>query len=196
MGPPVDLHELGVIDRGVALGGRERGVSQELLDGAEIAAIGQEVGGEAVAQRVRRRRLRQPQQGAQRAQPLLHDAGGKPLAAHADEQRTVGPEMMGAGGDIRCDALAHDVEHRHHALLVALAGDHHGVTLGRLAAVQRQRFAEAQAATVKQREKRRVALGDPWPAAELAGAFKDLARFRRRQRLGHRSRHLRRAHAL
>ena len=103
---------------------------------------------------------------------------------------------MGAGGEIGCDALAHDAEHRHHALLVALAGDHHGVTDWRLAAVQRQRLADAQAATVKQRQQRRVALGDPGLAAEHAGALEGLARFRRRQRFGHRSRHLRRAHAV
>ena len=40
MGGAVDLDETRQVDLGVALGGRQRGVSQQLLDGAEIAATG------------------------------------------------------------------------------------------------------------------------------------------------------------
>ena len=39
MGGAVDLDETRQVDLGVALGGRQRGVSQQLLDGAEIGAL-------------------------------------------------------------------------------------------------------------------------------------------------------------
>ena len=38
MGRPVDRAEAGGIDVGVALGGRQAGVAQQFLDGAQIAA--------------------------------------------------------------------------------------------------------------------------------------------------------------
>src|SRR5215470_6271961 len=53
----VDLEQALGVDRGVDLGRRQRGVAQQLLDGAEIAAARQQVGGEGMPQRVRRGRL-------------------------------------------------------------------------------------------------------------------------------------------
>ena len=49
----VDLHQPRRIYRGIGLGGRERGMAEQFLDRAQIAAGGEQVGGEAVAQRMR-----------------------------------------------------------------------------------------------------------------------------------------------
>lgn len=49
----VNLHEL--VDGGVrvALRGGERCVAEEFLNGAEVSAVGEQVGGESVTQRMR-----------------------------------------------------------------------------------------------------------------------------------------------
>ena len=49
----MDLPEPGHLDAGVNLGRGDRGVAEHLLDDAEVGAAGQEVGGEAVPERVR-----------------------------------------------------------------------------------------------------------------------------------------------
>lgn len=49
----VDLKEALDVCRQVALGGGELGVAEEFLHGAEIGAVGEQVGGEAMAQGVR-----------------------------------------------------------------------------------------------------------------------------------------------
>ena len=94
MGLLIDGQQSGGIHLGVALGGRERGMAQQLLDRAQIAAAGQEMGGEAVAQRMRRGRHRQPEQQAQALQAVLHDARMQRPAARAQEQRLM---LEGAG---------------------------------------------------------------------------------------------------
>src|SRR4051794_8071884 len=53
VGGEVDLLEAFAREVGVHLGGRDVGVAEHLLDGAQVAAAGKQVGGEAVAQRVR-----------------------------------------------------------------------------------------------------------------------------------------------
>ena len=53
MEPAVDFLEPAEFDPGVDLSGRDGGVTQHLLDGAEVGSPGEEVGGEAVSQRVR-----------------------------------------------------------------------------------------------------------------------------------------------
>ena len=52
MGFVVDVHELADGSVGVFLRGGERLVAEEFLDGAEVSAIGEEMGGEGVAERV------------------------------------------------------------------------------------------------------------------------------------------------
>jgi hypothetical protein len=49
----VDLHQVREVDTGIDLGGRQRAVTEELLDGAEIHACLQKVGGIGVAEGVR-----------------------------------------------------------------------------------------------------------------------------------------------
>lgn len=53
MGVVVDLFHAFGGDVGVDLGGGETGVAEEFLDAAEVCAVVEEVGGEAVAELVR-----------------------------------------------------------------------------------------------------------------------------------------------
>src|SRR5262249_48536217 len=53
VGAEVGLVEALAGEVGVHLGGRDVGVAEHLLDGAQVAAAGEQVGGEAVTQRVR-----------------------------------------------------------------------------------------------------------------------------------------------
>ena len=64
MGAIIDGQQPGGVDVGIALGRRQRGMAQEFLDRAQIAAAGEEVGGEAVPQRMRCRPGGQAQQQA------------------------------------------------------------------------------------------------------------------------------------
>ena len=57
MEPAVDLPEPAQLDAGVDLGRGDRGVAEHLLDDAEVGAAGEQVGGEAVPERVRADRL-------------------------------------------------------------------------------------------------------------------------------------------
>ena len=73
MGVAVHLGEPGGVDLHVALRRRQRGMAQQLLDGAQVAAAGQQVGGKGMAQRVRRHHLLDS--GAFRS-PLDHPLDG------------------------------------------------------------------------------------------------------------------------
>src|SRR5688572_11325133 len=53
----IDRAQARRVDVGVALGGRQAGVPQQLLDGAQVAAGRQQVGREGMAQRMRRHLL-------------------------------------------------------------------------------------------------------------------------------------------
>ena len=53
------------VDLGVALGRRQRGVAQQVLDGPQIRPRSQQMGGEGVAEGVRRHPVRQAQASAQ-----------------------------------------------------------------------------------------------------------------------------------
>src|SRR3546814_79219 len=61
----VHVEQPGSVDGGVALGGRQRGVPQQFLDGAQVAAAAEQVGGEGVPERVGRGGLRQAEPAAQ-----------------------------------------------------------------------------------------------------------------------------------
>ena len=53
MESPVDINQPLRIDMGIALGGGEVHVAEELLDGAQIGSVLKQVGREAVPQKVR-----------------------------------------------------------------------------------------------------------------------------------------------
>src|SRR5690242_18312269 len=88
------------IDGGVALRRRQAGMAQQLLDGAEVAAARQQMRGETVPERVRRRRIRQAQRDAQLLHLLLYEARVERAAAGADEERLAGRKAPGTGGEI------------------------------------------------------------------------------------------------
>src|SRR6185312_5974589 len=85
MGLVVDREQGGGVDLGVALRGRQRGVAQQFLDRPQIAAAGEQMGGEAMAQRVRRGRIRQAQARPQMLQAKLHQPRIEAGAAGATE---------------------------------------------------------------------------------------------------------------
>ena len=63
---------------------------EQLLDRAQIRAGAEQMRGEGVPERMRRRRLGQAEHGAGAGDPELDDARGELLAARANEQRIVG----------------------------------------------------------------------------------------------------------
>ncbi len=81
MGLPVDGRQVPRVDGGVALGGRQRGVAEQLGDGAQVAAAGQQVGVEAVAERVRRSRGRQAEERPVAPHLPLHHPRFQPKSA-------------------------------------------------------------------------------------------------------------------
>ena len=85
MGIAVDRHQVCPVDFGIALGGAQRGVAQQFLNGAQIPAAGQEMGGEAVAQRMGRRRLGKAQERPEPSHLALHHAGVEAPATGADK---------------------------------------------------------------------------------------------------------------
>src|SRR5258708_36714759 len=111
------------VDGGVALGGGEARVAQELLDAAEIAAAREQVSCEAVAERVRRRGLGQAQERAQPLHLALNQARIERPAPHAHEEWTLCSQTMRAECQILGDSLAHRREYRHEPCLAALAGE-------------------------------------------------------------------------
>src|SRR5262245_41548093 len=63
------------LDRSVALGRRQAGMTQKLLNGAEITAGTEQVSSKAVTQSVRRRAFGEPEQPAHSLHPALHETG-------------------------------------------------------------------------------------------------------------------------
>src|SRR5690606_20056669 len=82
----IDAQKLRGVDLGVALGGRERGVAEQFLDGTEIATTGQQMGGEGMAEGMRCRRFRKTQLAAQALHRALHLARIQRSALDADEE--------------------------------------------------------------------------------------------------------------
>src|SRR6266542_6246045 len=167
LGPRVRLliHLLEPFDTCVRVDLRRRDgrVAEELLDGAEIGAGVEEMGGESVAERVRGESgafVNQVQKGHHR---VLDRAHGHPLAAVAEKKRSA----VGAGPD-RAEqlvALRFVVAQRERgviaeggdALLPPLAADFH--LLGEevdVGAVDSAQFGEAHPGRVEELEDRRV----------------------------------------
>ena len=121
MGGTIGRQQPGAIDGGVDLRRRQRGVAEQLLDRAQIAAARQQVGGEGMAQRVRRRAVGQPERAAHPLHRKLHDARRQRPALGADEERPVGRQRIGAEAQIVLDRGAHRRDDRRRACLAALA---------------------------------------------------------------------------
>ena len=100
---------------------------------------------------------------AQRAAQMLHQglrlARAHRLAAAGNKQRPVARQRRRKLRGIGVDRLAHHRQHRHAALLAALADDVERRAQRGIAALQAQRLGNAKARAIKQREQRDVA----WP---------------------------------
>ena len=84
-----------LIHLGIDLRGREIGVAEQFLDFAQITAIAQKMGGEAVAKGVRGGGVGQTQRTAQALHDQLNDARRKTLALFAKEQGIIGVLCIG-----------------------------------------------------------------------------------------------------
>src|SRR5205085_10860028 len=148
----VNLGEAGEVDVRVALGRRETGVAEELLDGAQVGAAVQEMGRERMAERVRARV--HPRAGGAR---VLGDdardaAGSEAPAAHVQEDR------VGIPTGARRPAATVIVERgkggcadRDEALLAALAEDAHHLRVAvEVAPVEGGELAHPYAARVEE----------------------------------------------
>jgi hypothetical protein len=60
MGGAIDLEQPLAVDSGIDLRGRERGVAEQFLDRAQVAAARQQVRGKGMPKRVGRRAVGQP----------------------------------------------------------------------------------------------------------------------------------------
>jgi len=96
MGAAIDFHQPFGIDRGVDLRGRQRGVAEQFLDRAQVAAAGEKMRGERMAQRMWGRSLGQSERAAQARHRKLDDAI-VPL-----QQSTVAADVAGDLSEIRC----------------------------------------------------------------------------------------------
>ena len=72
---PVELFELRSLNVGIDLGGHDVFMTEEVLDDSQVRSSTQQVGGEGVAQRVRRRIRGQANLGAHLRHRLLHQSG-------------------------------------------------------------------------------------------------------------------------
>ncbi|ENN89583.1 hypothetical protein RHSP_59864 [Rhizobium freirei PRF 81] len=195
MGAVIDLEQPRGVDAGIDLCRRQAGVAKQLLDGAQIATTGQEMGGEGMTKRMRCGRIRQAESAAQLLHAVLDDARLQLAAAGAAKERTVRIEMVGANLAVVIDRLDNDRQQRHQPRLVALAGDAQGgCALRHVLRLQTQRFGNAQAAAIEQGQHGCVACGDPGLLMQLRLVADDGDRLGIRERLGKRFRLFRRTH--
>ena len=96
MGLLVDLEETAGIYTGVALGRCQAGMAEQFLDGPQIHAVAEEVGGETVAHGMGSRGGGKAEASPQFPETLLGHAGIEPAAAGADEEGACGRRPVGA----------------------------------------------------------------------------------------------------
>src|ERR1700675_3004006 len=112
------------VDLGIDLRRCQRSVAEQFLDRADVAAAGEQVRGEGMPQRVRRRGLRQAERAAQPRHGELDDARRQRTALGADKQRAVVGQVEGTERDVIRDQLGDLRQQRDHALLAAFS--HYG----------------------------------------------------------------------
>ena len=106
MSAAIDFKQTIGVNSRIDLRRRERGVAEQFLDGAQIAAARQQMRRERMPKRMGRRRVRQAKRAAQPFHDKLHDARRQGSAARADEQRAVGRQVVGAQRDVVGDRAA------------------------------------------------------------------------------------------
>eukprot|EP00998_Keelungia_sp_KM082_P008445 NODE_4633_length_765_cov_1.670846_g4610_i0.p2 GENE.NODE_4633_length_765_cov_1.670846_g4610_i0~~NODE_4633_length_765_cov_1.670846_g4610_i0.p2 ORF type:complete len:181 (-),score=18.25 NODE_4633_length_765_cov_1.670846_g4610_i0:191-733(-) len=173
MGPLIDGHQAFGIDRGIALGRRKRGVAEQILNGTQITATGQKVGGKGMAHGMRGGGIGQVQKAAYFAHFALGDLCDQPPAACANKKRLIAVRGIGAGADIIINRVADDLQNRDKALFVALAGDDHRSARRALIGIKVECLGYTQAAAIKQGEQGEVAFGKPRFILPRAGIIKD-----------------------
>src|SRR6202034_366611 len=96
-------------------------MAEQVLDGSQVASPSEEMRGEGMAQRMRRRGFGQAERAAHPRHRQLHDAWRQGSAFRADEQRAGGLERKWAKRQIVLDRLANRRNDRRRAGLLALA---------------------------------------------------------------------------
>ena len=105
----------------ITLRGGQGCVTQEFLDGPEIAAAGQQMGGKAVTKSMWRGRFWQTQKLPHHANLFLRDAWVQARAAHTDKQRVLCFQIVGTKRQIVGDGPLNRWQDRDNPLLAALA---------------------------------------------------------------------------
>ena len=136
---------VGSVHGGVALGGRERGVAEQLLDRPQVGPGPKQVGGEGVAQGVRRRAFGRPRR-PRRLWTSLNLAGPQRSAAVGAEQRVLGGQVEGQEPQIGLDLFMDERQHRNEASLATLAVHPQRWRKRRVPPPQRQGLGNPQAA--------------------------------------------------
>jgi len=124
MGLIVDRHELIDADLGVFLGGGEGDMAEEFLDGAQVGAAVEKVGGEGMAQGMGRGLLENPGLDELLFEVAL-DASRRQASAAVVEKQGLVLGRPAAGFQVGADGLAGLAAHRHDALLAPLAHNPH-----------------------------------------------------------------------
>ena len=146
---------------GVELGRGEVGVAEHLLDGAEVGAALEQMGGERVAEQVRVNAVRvEPGFLGQLAQDQERARAGERAAAGVQEE--LGPvaavEVRPAAREVAPQGLGGVPADGHDALLAALADHaHEPVVQVDARLVEADRLGDAQAGAVEQLDERLVA---------------------------------------
>src|SRR4051812_36416326 len=83
----IDFQEPLAVDAGIDLRGRERGVTEQFLNRAQVAAAAEQMGGKGMPQRMRRRAVGQAERAAQPFHGELDDPRAERTAARPDEDR-------------------------------------------------------------------------------------------------------------
>src|SRR5438046_8575100 len=97
------FEKMGGVDLGIDLRGRERSVAEQFLNGEQVGARGEEMGGEGMAQRMRRRRIGKAKRTAQSGDQQLNIAGIERATLHTAEHRRLDIERKGAKLQIGID---------------------------------------------------------------------------------------------
>src|SRR6476646_5396835 len=148
----VDLLEAFAREVRVHLGRRDVGVTEHLLHGAKVAAAGEQVGGEAVAQRVRAHLAGEAGVARVALDDLVEPLAGQRPAAEVDEQLrlvAVADQLRPAAAQIAVDRRDRLPAERHQAFLRALAaGAEEALAQVDVAQLQPDRLRSAQPAGV------------------------------------------------
>ncbi len=153
----VDGHEVVQRDAGVALGGGELGVAEEFLDGAEVGAIAEQMGGVGVAEGVGVEAGVAVGEEAVFFDEQLDAAGGETGAAAVDEQSRL---FRRADGKVMVERFGGFRGVGHEAFLAALAADAEpAFGAVEVFEVEADALADAEAAAVEEFEDGVVAFG-------------------------------------